>query len=121
MNKRVHQIAKERGLASKEVLERLRAAGVDVKAASSNVDEDVALKILGNGDGAAPASQPSAMTQAAPPAPKPAGDGASAQRQAPEPTQQGPGAQSAPPAPARPDHKQRPTRDSLQGERAPGT
>ena len=47
MNKRVHQIAKERGLQSKYVLERLRAAGVDVKAASSNVDEEVALKVLG--------------------------------------------------------------------------
>src|SRR5436305_11443114 len=49
MNKRVHQIAKERGLPSKDLLERLRAAGLDVKAASSNVDEDAALKVLGNG------------------------------------------------------------------------
>ena len=53
MNKRVHQIAKERGIPSKDVLERLRAAGVDVKAASSNVDEDVALRVLGNGAGSA--------------------------------------------------------------------
>src|SRR5438105_11161017 len=120
MNKRVHQIAKECGLQSKDVLERLRAAGVDVKAASSNVDEEVALKVLGNGDGAATASKAPVATGAAPPVPKPVGDGASAQRQAPAPAEAGPVAQSASPATARPDHKQRPTRDSLQGERAPG-
>jgi translation initiation factor IF-2 len=120
MNKRVHQIAKERGLASKDVLERLRAAGVDVKAASSNVDEDVALKILGNGDGAAATGPSSVAAPASPPVPKPAGDGASAQRHTPEPAEGGPAAQSATPTTARHDHKQRPTRDSLQGERAPG-
>ncbi len=65
MNKRVHQIAKERGLPSKDLLERLRAAGVDVKAASSNVDEDVALKVLGNGASASGAAKPAAV-QAAP-------------------------------------------------------
>src|ERR1700729_2757672 len=51
MNKRVHQIAKERGLAPKEVLERLNAAGLEVKAASSSVDEAQARRILGDGDG----------------------------------------------------------------------
>src|SRR5947209_1866297 len=132
MNKRVHQIAKEQGLASKDVLERLRAAGVDVKAASSNVDEDVALKVLGNGAGGtatavAPpptkAANPQVKAAAAPQvaqaapapkqaAPKPAADRPAAQQQTP----------SAPstPTPGRVDHKQRPTRDSLQGERAPG-
>ncbi len=50
MNKRVHEIAKERGLPAKDVLEKLRAAGVNVKAASSSVDEAVALEALGNGD-----------------------------------------------------------------------
>src|SRR5438309_12018474 len=49
MNKRVHQIAKEHGVTAKELLERLHAAGVEVKAASSNVDEEVALRVLGNG------------------------------------------------------------------------
>jgi translation initiation factor IF-2 len=119
MNKRVHQIAKERGLASKDVLERLRAAGVEVKAASSNVDEDVALKVLGNGGGTAtavapPPSKPAPQVkQAAPPdaAPKQAAERPAAQLQTPP----------APPAATpRIDHKQRPTRDSLQGERAPG-
>jgi translation initiation factor IF-2 len=147
MNKRVHQIAKERGLPSKDVLERLRAAGVDVKAASSNVDEDVALRVLGNGAGAPvgqatpePAasslSEPAAQAQppaaaAATPAPpvqaeRPARARATASAAAPDAppaparsTADG-AAQTSPEARARADHKQRPTRDSLQGERAPG-
>ena len=59
MNKRVHEIAKERGLPAKDVLARLKAAGVDVKAASSSVDEAVATRVLANGGGgeAAPAAQ----------------------------------------------------------------
>jgi translation initiation factor IF-2 len=48
-NKRVHEIAKERGLPTKDVLARLKAAGVDVKAASSSVDEAVASRVLANG------------------------------------------------------------------------
>jgi len=129
MNKRVHQIAKERGLASKDVLERLRAAGIDVKAASSNVDEDVALKVLGNGDGSAaaaaapkpPAAAPAPARQAVTPSPSPAPpapDGA-ASRAAEPPAPDGAAGKAAEPR-ARVDHKQRPTRDSLQGERAPG-
>ncbi len=55
--KRVHEIAKARGLTSKEVLAALNAAGVEAKAAASSVEEDVALKALdaANG-GAAPAA-----------------------------------------------------------------
>ena len=49
MNKRVNEIAKERGLPAKEVLEKLKAAGINVKAASSTVDEAAALRALGNG------------------------------------------------------------------------
>jgi translation initiation factor IF-2 len=33
--KRVHEIAKEQGVASKALIERLQAAGVEVKTASS--------------------------------------------------------------------------------------
>jgi translation initiation factor IF-2 len=109
MNKRVHQIAKERGMTAKEVLARLNAAGLEVKAATSSVDEETALRALGNGDTAPEAQAPSTPpAAAAPAAAKPDSDGA-----------------SAPPTPAptrtevRPEHK-RPTRDSLQGERAPG-
>jgi len=46
--KRVHQIAKERGMPSKEVLGVLQAAGLDVKAAASSVDEaDIAMAFDG--------------------------------------------------------------------------
>ena len=44
--KRVHEIAKEQGIPSKELLERLRAAGVAVKAVASSVDESLALRAL---------------------------------------------------------------------------
>jgi translation initiation factor IF-2 len=53
--KRVHEIAKQRGLTSKEVLAALNAAGIEAKAAASSVEEDVALKALSGaekGDGA---------------------------------------------------------------------
>ena len=73
MNKRVHEIAKERGVPSRAVLERLRAAGVEVKAASSSVDEALALRVLdggaqdGGGDGASQAAtvEPTAKDRAA--------------------------------------------------------
>src|SRR5437868_1393677 len=41
--KRVHEIAKEQGLTSKEVLAKLKAAGIQAKAAASSVDEADAL------------------------------------------------------------------------------
>lgn len=54
MNKRVYQVAREQGLTSKELLGRLRAAGVHVTTHSSNVDEALALRILGSTNGATP-------------------------------------------------------------------
>jgi translation initiation factor IF-2 len=86
--KRVYEIAKEQGVSSKDLLERLRAAGVDVKAAASTVDEADAARVLsgaGSGNGkpqAAPAveaaqSKPS-QSKAAQPA-KPSTDGAPSQ------------------------------------------
>jgi translation initiation factor IF-2 len=46
--KRVHEIAKERGIPSKEVIAKLQAAGLDVKAAASSVDEaDIELAFSG--------------------------------------------------------------------------
>jgi translation initiation factor IF-2 len=76
--KRVHEIAKERGLESKALLEKLHAAGVEVKTASSSVDEALALRALGvdgvSGNSAAladsaPVAVPTAT--AAPPVVKP--------------------------------------------------
>jgi translation initiation factor IF-2 len=104
MNKRVHEIAKQHGLPAKEVMEKLRAAGIEVKAASSNVDEAEAQRVLGNGGSPQPASAPQA--KAAPSAPQPRGDGSQA-----EPTSQRQETRG---------RRERPTRDSLQGERAPG-
>jgi translation initiation factor IF-2 len=150
MNKRVHQIAKERGLPAKAVLERLQAAGLAVKAVSSSVDEAEAARVLGDGGAAVQAAGP-AKTQTAASGASSRGDGgerpkdASARRRE-EPAQRartqpparaaasaetsataagnGPapgGDGSAPGAPPGGEgaHK-RPTRDSLQGERAPG-
>ncbi|HEY6584425.1 MAG TPA: translation initiation factor IF-2 [Gaiellaceae bacterium] len=56
--KRVHEIAKERDIPSKDVLAALKKAGLEVTTASSSVDEAEAAKVLGNGASAteAPAS-----------------------------------------------------------------
>jgi len=54
--KRVHEIAKEQGLSSKELLEKLHAAGVEAKTASSSVEETAAMQALGNGSTPAPAA-----------------------------------------------------------------
>jgi translation initiation factor IF-2 len=53
--KRVHEIAKERGITSKEALEVLRKAGLDVKVAASSVEEEEAARAFGNGAAAAAA------------------------------------------------------------------
>jgi translation initiation factor IF-2 len=71
--KRVHEIAKEQGLSSKELLVRLKAAGVEAKAAASSVDETVALQALSSngttGNGAPAAAQLKGSTATvAPPA-----------------------------------------------------
>ncbi|HSZ06627.1 MAG TPA: translation initiation factor IF-2 [Solirubrobacteraceae bacterium] len=99
--KRVHEIAKEQGLSSKELLEKLKAAGIDVKAAASSVEESAALKALGAGAGAhaVPASSngaPKASAAPAPPAaaPAPLASAPPTSAQAPAP----PAPASAPPA-----------------------
>jgi translation initiation factor IF-2 len=150
MNKRVHQIAKERGLPAKDVLERLQAAGLKVKAVSSSVDEADARRVLGDGDGSAQSPAPtdggrqqrptqrdeggsdrsgaggrispgSETRQDAPAAGAPRSEAPNAQPEgAPESSPRsgsdGPNRRSE----SETAHK-RPTRDSLQGERAPGS
>src|ERR687891_141826 len=79
--KRVHEIAKEKGISSKEVLAVLQGAGIDVKAAASSVDEaEIERAFAANGGGdaakasAATVKDPAkeAPEQAAPkPKPKP--------------------------------------------------
>ena len=47
--KRVHEIAKERGISSKEVIAVLQKAGLDVKASASSVDENDIAMAFSNG------------------------------------------------------------------------
>ncbi|MGI8801687.1 MAG: translation initiation factor IF-2 N-terminal domain-containing protein, partial [Solirubrobacteraceae bacterium] len=55
--KRVHELAKEHGMSSKDVLAKLTAAGIEVKAPASAVDEAQARAALtGNGAAAAAAA-----------------------------------------------------------------
>src|ERR687885_1555377 len=50
MSKRVYEIAREQSLDNKEVIQRLKDAGVDVKSHSSSVDEDEYERVFGDGD-----------------------------------------------------------------------
>src|SRR5438874_11806458 len=96
--KRVHEIAKSQGMTSKELLAKLQAAGLEVKAAASSVEESDALKALGNG--AAPAEAPVEAKPAAKP------DGAATTPRPAEPAKPAaapaPAAQNEPAAPPRP-------------------
>jgi translation initiation factor IF-2 len=86
--KRVHEIAKQHGLTSKEVLAALNAAGVEAKAAASSVEEDVALKALAaaNGGSADPAPAPAATaTKTKPEAEAPAAKAPAAEQPAQKP------------------------------------
>jgi translation initiation factor IF-2 len=91
--KRVHELAKQYDMPSAEVLKRLAAHGIEVKAAASAVDEDAADRAL--------TGKPPKAEESTNGAGKPEADGEE---------------------PARDDKpRQRPTRSSLQGERAPGS
>jgi translation initiation factor IF-2 len=92
--KRVHEIAKEHGLSSKELLEKLKAAGIDAKAAASSVDEAAALSALGVGGSSANGG---AAGHSAPPAPGAAPTATAAPSQ-PKPS--APAASPAAPAPS---------------------
>jgi translation initiation factor IF-2 len=99
--KRVHEIAKEQGLSSKDLLEKLHAAGIEAKAAASSVEEDAALRALGVGatpassnGGATPSQpEPAAAKPAAPAAPAPVAS------PAPAPAPVAPSAPAAAPTP----------------------
>ncbi|HWY91132.1 MAG TPA: translation initiation factor IF-2 [Solirubrobacteraceae bacterium] len=146
--KRVHEIAKEQGLSSKELLEKLHAAGVEAKTASSSVEETTAIQALGNGGTPTPAAPPATATATAPPPkpaskpkpasmPKPAAPVASngVSAPAPPPTPEAPPTASSGPSAASDSQpaseetdgaatgaaaeRVRPTRDSRTGERAP--
>ena len=90
--KRVHELAKQYDMPSAEVLKRLAAAGIEVKAAASAVDEDAADRAL--------TGRPQVHEEEAQKAQSTNGG-----------QHEGDGEKPAP---------KRPTRSSLQGERAPG-
>src|SRR6266496_62449 len=96
--KRVHEIAKQQGLTSKEVLAALNAAGIEAKVAASSVEEEDALKVLaaaGSGDGAAAASKAKPAAKKPKPAakkPKPAAEKAADGK----PTDKGPARAAGP-------------------------
>ena len=50
MSKRVYEIAREKSLDNKEVIQRLKDAGVDVKSHSSSVEENVYERVFGDGE-----------------------------------------------------------------------
>jgi translation initiation factor IF-2 len=129
--KRVHELAKQYNMPTAEVMKRLNAAGIAVKATASAVDEaaaDAALtgkKQPNRANGAKPkqpqrthlrppgdlgirdlgARPPEGMTPKPKPKPQPQPD---------EPARSGDGRGDQ-------SHPRRPTRSSLQGERTPGT
>jgi len=106
--KRVHEIAKQQGLTSKEVLAALNAAGIEAKAAASSVEEADALKALeaANGASSAPASAPAAgATATAEAAAPPQAEAKQAQPAAEAPAQP----KAAPSQPSQPT-QQRPVR-----------
>src|SRR4051794_3877569 len=98
--KRVHEIAKEKGISSKEVLAILQKAGLDVKAAASSVDEADVARAFDNGAAAADEPAPAATS-----------DG--------QQSDGGDGAQAQPAGGERPA-RARPTRAGRAGEQAPG-
>jgi translation initiation factor IF-2 len=110
--KRVHEIAKERGMSSKDVIAVLQKAGLDVKAAASSVDEADIARAFSNGAESAPA-------EARKKDEAPAGDGAQTREEtAPTPPQR----EQAQPAQQQPqgDGGQRPQRPQRRPEQAGG-
>ncbi|WP_208618099.1 translation initiation factor IF-2 N-terminal domain-containing protein, partial [Gordonia lacunae] len=110
---RVHELAKELGVTSKQVLERLKEQGEFVKSASSTVEAPVARRLresFPGKDGGAKDSKPPAPgpRQSAKPGPKPSGTanapkpGASATPAAPAADRPSPGPRTSGPKPGAP-------------------
>jgi translation initiation factor IF-2 len=143
--KRVHEIAKEHGLSSKELLERLQAAGVAAKAAASSVEEADALRVLASDGATATATTTATATKPATMAAPPSNGAATSPTAQATTAQSPPVSQAAPVAGqetaapprtqaatdglANPDtaagqvagERVRPTRDSRTGERTPAS
>ncbi|HLI31234.1 MAG TPA: translation initiation factor IF-2 [Solirubrobacteraceae bacterium] len=94
--RRVHEIAKDQGLTSKELLGVLAAAGVAAKTASSSVEETLALAVLAKRNGAAEEGAPAAKEPASPAARKAPAAPATARPPAPRSKASAPSSPSAP-------------------------
>ncbi len=111
--KRVYEIAREAGLSSAEVLEKLKAAGIEVKGALSGVDTEAAASALAGGKEPAAPSAPAPGAKAKK---KQGGAGKAAKKAAPGAAAKPRGeAKAAPakkaeekPAPAKKKRRQRP-------------
>ncbi|HEY7151773.1 MAG TPA: translation initiation factor IF-2 [Solirubrobacterales bacterium] len=104
MKKRVHEIAKQEGRTSKEVLAALKAAGIEAKVAASSVEEDDALKALAaSGDGAKPEAGDAPVAKAKP-----------ARKKSPPPSENG----DSKPAPKETGGPTRPVRRPPSGEQS---
>jgi translation initiation factor IF-2 len=109
MKKRVHEIAKQRGLTSKEVLAALKAAGIDAKVAASSVEEEEALAALAAaGADGGEAKEESQPTSGATPSPGAKQDVGSADATDAEPAAMKP--DGGKPAPRREPRASRPAR-----------
>jgi translation initiation factor IF-2 len=99
--KRVHEIAKEHGLSSKDLLEKLHAAGIEAKAAASSIEEAAALKVIGAGSPASANGGPgSSAAPAQPVAAKPVGASSPEAQPAPAPLASAPAQSTPAPAPS---------------------
>jgi len=115
--KRVHELAKLYDLPSKEVLKRLTDAGIEVKAAASAVDETIAeAAITGKAVNGAAANGAATKKEAEKPA-EPQKTIRPSRLMAQQAEKEQAAAKADAPAP---DAPKRPTRSSIQGERAPG-
>src|SRR4051795_7442164 len=134
--KRVHELAKQYDMPTSEVIKRLNAAGLEVKAAATAVDEKLAdAALTGKPKPKAIASNGAAKKPAAPVLQQRAGFGHGTAR-APRAENLAPKTPPKPKAKPKPKPEagngagaggaggpgsRRPTRSSLQGERAPGS
>ncbi len=105
---RIHELAKELGVSSKELLETLEKMGVAGKSASSSVPEDLVPRLRASGGKATKAAKPRQVMEPPPkprakPKPKkPAAPKAAAAPAAEKPEPEGDGPRPAPAAPAAP-------------------
>jgi len=110
MSKRVHEVAKELGISSKDLMKLLNRVGVEVKSHSASLDDDVVgrLKEAAKKQSAAKAKSkpPAAARKQAPPSRPPRGRAPGTRRHEPQPETAVAAPPAEPEAPPRPKAKQ---------------